>query len=67
MYNDVLVPTDGSQGTNAALEHGIAIASKWDATLHALYVVDTRLSRSGPLLEALREEGREAVSDVEVD
>src|SRR6056297_424103 len=66
MYNDILVPTDGSQGAKAALEHGIEIASKWDATLHALYVVDTRLARSGPLLKTLRDEGRKALRDVEV-
>jgi nucleotide-binding universal stress UspA family protein len=66
MYNDILVPMDGSQGAKAALEHGIEIASKWDATLHTLYVVDTRLARSGPLLETLRDEGRGAVRDVEV-
>ena len=66
MYNDVLVPTDGSQGAKAALEHGIEISSRWDATLHTLYVVDTRLARSGPLLETLRDEGRGAVRDVEV-
>jgi nucleotide-binding universal stress UspA family protein len=66
MYNDILVPTDGSQGANAALEHGIEIASKWDATLHTLYVVDTRLARTGPLLETLRDEGRGAVRDVQV-
>jgi len=66
MYSDILVPTDGSQGAKAALEHGIAVASKWDAILHTLYVVDARLARSGPLLETLREEGRKAVRDVEV-
>jgi nucleotide-binding universal stress UspA family protein len=66
MYNDILIPTDGSQGAKAALEHGIEIASKWDATLHTLYVADTRLARSGPLLETLRDEGRKAVRDVEV-
>jgi nucleotide-binding universal stress UspA family protein len=65
MYDDILVPTDGSQGATAALEHGMEIASKWGATLHTL-VVDTRLARSGPLLETLREEGRGAVRDVEV-
>ncbi|MDG5775108.1 universal stress protein [Haloarculaceae archaeon H-GB2-1] len=66
MYNDILVPTDGSQGAKAALEHGIEIGSQWDATLHTLFVVDTRVARSGPLLETLREEGRQAVRDVEV-
>ena len=66
MYNDILVPTDGSQGAKTALKHGIEIASKWDATLHTLYVADTRLARSGPLLETLRDEGRKAVRNVEV-
>jgi len=66
MYTDILIPTDGSQGAKAALEHGIEIASKWDATLHTLYVADARLARSGPLLETLRGEGRKAVRDVEV-
>jgi len=66
MYYDILVPTDGSQGAKAALEHGIEIASQWDATLHTLYVADSRLARSGPLLETLRKEGRKAVRDVEV-
>ena len=66
MYDDILIPIDGSRGANAALEHGIEIASQWDATLYALYVVDTRLARSGPLLETLRNEGQRAVRDVEV-
>lgn len=33
---------------------------------HTLYVVDTRLARAGPLLETLRDEGRQAARDVEV-
>ncbi|MUV56856.1 universal stress protein [Halogeometricum sp. CBA1124] len=66
MYDDILIPTDGSQGAEAALEHAIDIATQWEATLHALYVVDFRVARSGPLREALRDEGREALRDVEV-
>ncbi|WP_440991722.1 universal stress protein [Haloarchaeobius baliensis] len=66
MYDRILVPTDGSQGATTALEHGIEIATQWDATVHTLYVVDTRLARSGPALETLRREGRRAIRDVEV-
>jgi nucleotide-binding universal stress UspA family protein len=66
MYDDVLIPTDGSRGADAALEHAIEIATQWEATLHGLYVVDSRVARSGPLREALRDEGREALRDVEV-
>jgi len=66
MYDDILIPTDGSQGAEAALEHAIDIATRWEANLHALYVVDYRVARSGPLRAALRDEGREALRDVEV-
>jgi nucleotide-binding universal stress UspA family protein len=66
MYTDILIPTDGSQGAQAAIEHGLEIAQQSEATVHALYVVDTRVSQSGPLLEPLRQEGRKAVRDVEV-
>jgi len=44
MYETILVPTDGSEGANAAADHAIDIASQYDATLHALYVVDVRMS-----------------------
>lgn len=40
MYNNILVPTDGSQGAKVPLKHGIEIASQWDAPLHTLFVVD---------------------------
>jgi nucleotide-binding universal stress UspA family protein len=44
MYETILVPTDGSEGANAAVQHAVDIAGKYDATLHALYVVDVRMS-----------------------
>jgi len=43
MYDAILLPTDGSDGTEAALEHALTLAADYDATLHALYVVDRRL------------------------
>lgn len=66
MYSDILIPTDGSPGAQEAIEHGLEIAQQYEATVHALYVVDTRVSRSGPLLESLQLEGRKAVRDLEV-
>ncbi|QLK25344.1 universal stress protein [Natrinema zhouii] len=39
MYQDILVPTDGSDGTRRSLTHGLAIAKRFDATIHALSVV----------------------------
>jgi nucleotide-binding universal stress UspA family protein len=40
VYDDVLLPTDGSEAASAAIEHGIALAEHYDATIHALSVVD---------------------------
>ncbi|MDS0474191.1 universal stress protein [Natrinema sp. 1APR25-10V2] len=39
MYQDILVPTDGSDGTRRSLNHGVTIADRFDATIHALSVV----------------------------
>lgn len=40
MYDAVLVPTDGSPGAEAAVDHGIHMAAQNDATVHAVYVAD---------------------------
>ena len=40
MYDNILVPTDGSETAESAVDHAIDLASKYDATVHALYVVD---------------------------
>ncbi|WP_408959102.1 universal stress protein [Natrinema sp. 74] len=39
MYQDILVPTDGSDGTRRSINHGVTIADRFDATIHALSVV----------------------------
>ena len=39
-YDRILIPTDGSEAASAAIEHGLAIAERFDATVHALSVVD---------------------------
>lgn len=40
MYGTILVPTDGSDGSMAAVEHAVDLAAAFDAAVHALYVVD---------------------------
>ena len=42
MYDTVLIPTDGSEGTGTVLDHGLEFASRYDATVHGVYVVDRR-------------------------
>jgi nucleotide-binding universal stress UspA family protein len=72
MYDDILVPTDGSAGTEKALDHAVAAATAHEATVHSLYVVDRRLYRAAAaettaeIKRSLEEEGEVALDDVRV-
>jgi nucleotide-binding universal stress UspA family protein len=44
MYDTILVPTDGSPGAETAAAHAVDLAKAHGATVHALYVVDVRMS-----------------------
>jgi len=41
MYDTILVPTDGSDVAKNAVDHAIDLATKYEADIHALYVIDT--------------------------
>lgn len=47
MYNNILYPTDGSEGANAAMEHAVGLATQFDATLHVLFVIDEEHIETG--------------------
>jgi nucleotide-binding universal stress UspA family protein len=70
MYDDILVPTDGSAGTDDALTHALEVAAGRGARLHALSVVDRRVYLSADrdqqdaILESLTESAEEAVTAV---
>jgi len=67
MYDQILVPTDGSEGTEGAVEHAIDLARTYDATLHTLYVVNTNVGIDSSVigtLEALEEAGEDAMEAV---
>lgn len=42
LYEDILVPTDGGDDVDRVVDHALDIASRRDARIHVLYVVDTR-------------------------
>lgn len=63
-YTDILIATDGTAGSTGAIEHAIALARRYEATLHALYVVDTKRGRSTLVQNALEQNGEQAVSTV---
>lgn len=70
MYDDVLVPTDGSDTVEATLEHALPIAVQHDATVHALYAVDQRITLAAEtdaqeeIRSTLESDGEAAVADV---
>ncbi|MDY6817475.1 MAG: universal stress protein [Halobacteriales archaeon] len=74
MYDKLLLPTDMSAGINRAIEHAIDAATRYDAELHVLYVVDAEAYSSYPgdeyvhefegLETALEQAGREAVERI---
>ena len=75
MYEEILIPTDGSAEAGRAASHGLYLASLFDASVHVLAVVDIA-SAAGPFdaggideefrrrLEADAEESIEAVTSL---
>ncbi|WP_135829309.1 universal stress protein [Halorussus halobius] len=68
MYDDVLVPTDGSAGAERAFERALDLAETYDARLLVLHVVDVSSEagefRPVTVLEDLRERGAELTADL---
>lgn len=71
VYDDILVPTDGSESSTAAVDQATAIAESGATTVHFLHVIDlgTEMSAGGSgsiapqLMETLKEEGEAALDD----
>lgn len=70
-FEDVLIPTDGSDRADRAVDYGLKLAEQADADVHAMYVVDERRYGETPALssyelafEQFEEEGQELTEDV---
>lgn len=67
-YDNVLLPTDGSEGAELAIEWGITLAELYDATVHTVYSVDTSrfggVEGSAEIHDALEQTGQEALEMV---
>lgn len=69
MYDEILVPTDGSPAAEAAIDNAIDLARTYDARLHALFVIDAAAfsgveAGTDRVIEALESEGNVAVESV---
>ncbi|WP_178916075.1 universal stress protein [Natronomonas gomsonensis] len=69
MYEDILLPFDGSDGATEALHHAAEIAHWADATIHVLFVADTRRDSvtvvETQVVDALVQEGEDIVEEAE--
>jgi nucleotide-binding universal stress UspA family protein len=67
-YDDVLMPTDGSKAASGAIDRAVGLAAAFDATLHAVSVVDDRSLgfdvRSGSVSDELQAAAEDAIADV---
>ncbi|MEY7847953.1 universal stress protein [Natrarchaeobius sp. A-rgal3] len=64
MYDAILVPTDGRENTDRAIEEAIELATVHGATLHALYVINSAEIAPGIDFDDLEPIGEEAVEYV---
>lgn len=64
MYDNILYPTDGSEGAEAVMDHARDLASQYDATLHVLFVIDAEHVTSGMVPRHERGEHGEGESRV---
>jgi len=72
MFDDILVPTDGSENAEKAIEHAVRLADAYDATVHGVYVVNVTYAAdfeggldSESVLTALEREGQAAIDEIE--
>jgi nucleotide-binding universal stress UspA family protein len=69
MYEDILLPFDGSDGAAEVLHHAAEIAHWADATIHVLFVADTTRDSvtvvETQVVDALVREGRGIVEEAE--
>lgn len=61
MFETVVLATDGSESAQRSVRAGVDLASKFDAEVHALYVVDTGEIEDAP--EEIRQDLETAVHD----
>ena len=68
MYEHILLPTDGSENAERAVEQAIGLATGYDATLHVLYVVAVKHMVSdvaeNVMSEQLEQTGHAVVDDI---
>ncbi|WP_266080442.1 universal stress protein [Haladaptatus caseinilyticus] len=70
MYERILLPTDGSEASNRAIEQAMDLADTYDARLYAISVIDQSAIppdvRADILYDELQRECERALKDIEM-
>ncbi|MDZ5809893.1 universal stress protein [Halorubrum sp. AD140] len=61
MFDTIVIATDGSDSVRRAVDVAVDVAARFDATVHAVYVVDSGEVESTP--DEVREDLRDALDD----
>ncbi|ELZ82075.1 universal stress protein [Haloferax larsenii] len=69
MYDEILLPVDGSPASEQAIPHVFGFAEMYDATVHVLFVADTEHDGvggivGGEVLAGLENEGQKLVDGI---
>ncbi|CQR49009.1 MULTISPECIES: universal stress protein [Haloferax] len=71
MFDTIVIATDGSASVRRAVRVAVDLAERFDASVHALYVIDAGDVETAPerlreeMRDALTERGEEALAEVE--
>ena len=66
MYSRILLPTDGSEEAQAAVDTALSLAAKYDTDIHVVHVINTRRYDTSidSLVAPLRKEGKKHLQRV---
>lgn len=73
MIERILLPTDGSEAAENAVDKAYELAEKFDADLHALYVIETEALPAftnldtEPMREAHKRRGEDLLAEIEAN
>lgn len=62
VFDDILVPTDGSDCAQAAVGYAADLARRYNARVHALCVADSRTLENVPKYDQIKTEREEAAA-----
>lgn len=63
MYDDILLPTDGSPGAEAAIGHAMHVANQNDAAIHAVHVLE--ITEQGDITDDVENNEDDSRTDAE--